>query len=63
MSSPQKNLNLMRLRSLVYEYDTDGHLIKFSVYDDDGDYIFKLEDIFEKCLIVPSFASFCTKKS
>lgn len=38
----------------IYEYDNDGHQIKLGIYDDDGDYIFKQEKVFEKALVVSS---------
>ena len=39
---------------VIYEYDNDGHQIKLGIYDDDGEYIFKQEKVFEKALVVSS---------
>lgn len=36
----------------IYEYDKDGHQIKFGIYDEDGDVIYKYEDTFEKGVLV-----------
>ena len=38
----------------IYEFDNDGHLIKLGIYDDDGDCLFKRENIYENGLFVSS---------
>ena len=37
---------------IIYEFDKDGHQIKFGVYDGDGDLIHKYEDTYEKGVLV-----------
>ena len=42
---------------IIYEYDNDGNPIKYGVYDDEGDYIFKLEQKYENGLLVSQTSS------
>lgn len=37
---------------VIYEYDNDGNPVKYGVYDEDGDYIFKLEQKYDNGLLV-----------
>lgn len=37
---------------VIYEYDKDGHQIKFGMYDEDGDFIYKYEYTYEKGVLV-----------
>ncbi|MBQ4388498.1 MAG: hypothetical protein II824_00805 [Bacteroidales bacterium] len=37
---------------IITEFDVDGHQIKYCQYDEDGDFIFKAENTFEKGLVV-----------
>lgn len=48
----------------VTEYDKDGHEIKFCQYDEDGDFILRIENVFEEGLVVSESheLSFCEGK-
>lgn len=37
---------------IITEYDKDGNQIKYGLYDEDGDFIIKLEDTYENNLLV-----------
>lgn len=42
---------------IIVEYDNDGNQVKYGVYDDEGDYIYKFEEVYEDGLLVSE--TFC----
>lgn len=37
---------------IIVEYDNDGNQVKYGVYDDEGNYVYKFEEIYENGLLV-----------